>query len=84
MYNLVYIISVALNVLKILLIVRVVMSWLRVGYGHPIANFIFEITEPILAPIRSLMPKNMMLDFSPLIAIILLELLGRALINLLL
>lgn len=63
-----------LSALEILLLLRVILSWLPIGYDNPIANFIRQVTEPLLAPIRRLIDKSifggrgMMIDFSPLIA----------------
>jgi len=45
--------------------------------------FLHDITEPILSPIRQFMPRLGMLDLSPLMAIILLQVVGRAAFTLL-
>ena len=54
-----------------------IFSFLRIGYYNPIGRFIYEMTEPILAPIRELIYKlgidTGMFDFSPLIAVLLLR-----------
>jgi YggT family protein len=50
----------------------------------PLFLFAERVTEPILAPIRNILPATMGLDFSPLIAILLLELVRRLLFSLLL
>ena len=50
---------------------------------NPVAIFLGDITEPILSPIRQFMPRLGMLDLSPLVAIILLQLIGRAALSLL-
>jgi YggT family protein len=47
----------------------------------PIAEFLYTITEPILAPIRSVMPRMGMFDFTPMIAIILLQVIREVLIR---
>jgi YggT family protein len=84
LYDLVRIIEVAFRVLELLIIARVILSWIRIGYENPIVRFIYEITEPILAPIRKLMPGNIMIDFSPLIAILILQLIEMLVFSLLL
>lgn len=57
-----------------LLLARVVMSWV---YPHPGANAltrtIFELTEPILAPLRRVLPPLGMIDLAPLAAFFLLQ-----------
>lgn len=67
--------SLLLDILTYAIIGRALVSWFDPGFGNPISRFLFEVTEPILRPIRSVMPGNMMIDFSPIIAILLLRLL---------
>lgn len=50
---------------------RVILSWFPASVGNPIVQFIFAVTEPILAPIRRFVPRLGMLDLSPMIALIL-------------
>ncbi|MCH7786012.1 MAG: YggT family protein [Chloroflexi bacterium] len=59
------------NILYAALIGRVILSWINVSPSNPISIFIFQVTEPILAPIRRLLPKMGTLDLSPMIAILL-------------
>ena len=64
------------TVLFIAMIGRVVMSWVNVGPSssfYPIASIIYQITEPILAPLRKILPKFGMLDFSPMVALFLIR-----------
>ena len=67
------------------LIARVLMSWLNVtqsGPLYPIAAIIYQITEPILAPIRRILPRFGMFDFSPMIALLLIALVRQFLLPL--
>ena len=62
----------------LLLIIRVVLSWIpNVNYYHPVIHFIFRVTSLILDPIRRVVPPVAGLDLSPLVAIVLLQLLLR-------
>ena len=45
---------------------------------NPVVVFLHDITEPILSPIRQFMPRLGMLDLSPMVAIILLNLVANA------
>jgi len=64
----------------LLLIIRVVLSWIpNVNYYHPVIHFIFRVTSLILDPIRRVVPPVAGLDLSPLVAIVLLQLLLRLL-----
>jgi YggT family protein len=77
---LVQFISVLSTVLYIALLARVLSSWFNVGPTspfYPILRMIHQVTEPILAPIRQVLPKMGMLDFSPMVAIILLTVIRR-------
>ena len=56
------------------------MSWIKVGPGSPfvpLLRLIYAITEPILGPIRRVLPKTGMFDFSPIVALLLLDLIRR-------
>ena len=50
------------------IILRIVFSWTGFDQRSPIYAAILEVTEPILAPIRSVLPRTGMLDLSPMIA----------------
>ena len=65
------------------LLIRVLLSWFPLQRSNEFSKFIFIITEPILAPIRNLIPKNETgIDFSPLIVFILLSLIRSQLFRL--
>ncbi len=59
-------------VLWLLLIARVVLSWTSPGGGGQLVAFVYQATEPILAPIRRLLPPAGGMDWSPLVAMLLL------------
>jgi len=54
-----------------LLIARVLMSWTNPTGGGGLTAFIYQATEPILAPIRRVLPPTAGIDWSPLIAMLL-------------
>jgi YggT family protein len=64
-------------VLWFLLLARVVVSWTNPRGGGGLVAFIYQATEPILAPIRRLLPATGGIDFSPLVAILLLGVIIR-------
>ena len=65
------VINAIFSFFQIVLFARIILSWVRLDPYHPvwgpIQRFIFEMTEPLLAPIRRLMPQTGMFDFSVLI-----------------
>lgn len=60
------------TVIWFLLIARVVLSWTNPRGGGSLVAFIYQATEPILAPIRRVLPPSGGLDWSPLIAMLVL------------
>jgi YggT family protein len=67
------------TVLSLLILARVVISWVTPGSGGALAAFVYAATEPILAPIRGLLPATGGFDFSPLIALLILPVIPRIL-----
>ena len=65
--------------LLIAVILRVVFSWITIDQENPLYRIVHEITEPILAPIRQVVPRFGMLDLTPMIASFLLLILLRIL-----
>jgi YggT family protein len=66
---------------SIVILARVLMSWVQVDPNSPLARTLIDLTEPVLAPIRNLLPPTMGLDFSPIIAMILLQIVGQMLMS---
>lgn len=68
-----------LTALYIAVIGRAIFSWFDPRFRNPIGRLLYDITEPIIAPIRAIMPRFGMIDLSPIIAIILIYILQRLL-----
>ena len=64
-------------VLMLLVLARVVVSWTAPSGGGGLVAFIYQATEPVLAPIRRLVPPSGGIDWAPLIATLVLGLLLR-------
>ncbi len=70
------------TILTIAIIIRAILSWFpNINPANPAVEFIITITEPVLAPIRSVMPRGMIIDLTPMIAIFLLQIIGQVLIR---
>lgn len=69
-------------ILVLLVLVSVILSYFMDPY-HPLRRTLDRIVQPMLAPIRRVVPLVGMLDFSPLILIVLIQLIGNILIRLL-
>jgi YggT family protein len=54
----------------IVLLARVLLSWVQLDPQNPLVHLIHQLTEPLLAPIRRMLPQSGALDFSPMIAFV--------------
>jgi YggT family protein len=88
MNMLIGLVSTLFTILNWLIIFRVIISWVRPNLDHPqwrkFLRITYNITEPILGPIRRLIPTgNLGIDISPLIAIFALSIVRNFVISLL-
>ena len=72
-------ISILGIVLVVAIIIRALMSWFMPQDGSGISRVLFDITEPVLAPIRRVLPPIAGFDFSPILAIVLIQIISYAL-----
>jgi len=78
------IVTLLFRFLWLAILARVILSWLpmagvQVDMYHPLIRFLYQITDPILDPIRRFATFGMM-DFSPIVALILLEIIQQVLV----
>lgn len=73
--NVVLLIEKILNIYIWVIIAAAVMSWVAPNPYNPVVHLLRRLTEPVLAPIRQLLPpwKTFGLDFSPMIIILLIQ-----------
>ena len=64
-----------------ILLVSVVLSWLRLPEDNPIVRVTCALTEPVLAPVRRLLPGGGGIDISPMIVLLAIRLLKRVLLS---
>lgn len=83
MYLLINIINNVFRIYSYVILARIFLSWFPVDRSNPIVRFIYQITEPVLAPFRIILPLGGMgIDLSPIIVYFLLNLLRTGLIRL--
>lgn len=69
--------SMVFKVIYFLLVIRIIVSWFQVNpFSEPI-SLLYRVTEPILLPLRKLPLQVGMIDFSPIVAFILLSFLDH-------
>lgn len=84
MFLLIEIINLLFKLYSYVILARIVLSWIPLERNNLVVQFIYKITEPILAPFRIILPLGGMgLDLSPIIVFFLINLLQRAIINIL-
>jgi len=70
-------IRVLCEVLTILIFLRAIVSWFPVSPYSPMVSLLYRLTEPVLAPLRRIIPRVGMIDITPLIAIVILQVIAR-------
>jgi YggT family protein len=65
------------TLLYIAILVRVILSWVQMDPYHPLIVLLDQITEPFLAPIRRFVPPMGMMDITPIVAIIVIQVLQK-------
>ena len=60
------------QILNLAILIRVLLSWFPINASNPLVRLVFDITEPVLAPFRRVIPTIGMIDLSPLAAILVL------------
>lgn len=78
--NFIYVLSV---VLTVAIIIRALMSWIMPNDTGSITRVLYDVTEPVLAPIRRVLPPVGGLDLSPILALIAIQVVSQVLIQLL-
>lgn len=74
-------VSILLSALEILMLVRAIQSWLPLDDDNPFHNFVYLVTEPLIAPVRAIVERfpsmqGLPIDISFFITMILLMMLG--------
>jgi YggT family protein len=81
-YNFVQFIGWLLDLYSYVIIAAALITWVSPDPRNPIVQFLFKATEPVLRPVRSLLPpwKTGGLDLSPLIVIIAIQFIERVIL----
>jgi len=74
------VVSIILTIMYWLILIRALISWVNPDPFNPIVQFLMRVTEPVLEPIRRLLPQ-LPIDISPIIAFFIIVFLQRFLVN---
>ena len=73
--------SLVFTLLIVAIFIRAILSWFSIDPRSPLVQALNAITEPILDPIRRIMPRLGMIDLSPMVAIIVLGVMQSAVVS---
>lgn len=68
-----YFVWILFTILQFAIIIRALMSWFNPSPENPVARIVYELTEPVLGPLRRIVPRIGMIDITPIVAILLMQ-----------
>jgi YggT family protein len=71
--------SLILDVYSLIVLAAVILSWLNLPPENPFVRFVTAATEPVLAPLRRVLPDLGGIDLSPMVLLLVLNVLRRVL-----
>lgn len=71
------------NVYTWVIILRAMISWFNLPPGNPLVEVLVKLTEPVLAPLRALVPPEKLggMDISPILAIVAIQIVKYLILN---
>lgn len=76
-------VDILTNALMVAILIRAILSWFPISRENPFAQVVYQVTEPILAPLRRVVPSIGVIDITPLVAIFLLQMINVLIFQLL-
>jgi len=83
-YVLARVLSGAVEICIVVIIARVIVSWVAPTSRHPAVAFLCRYTDPVLEPVRRRLPQTGGVDFSPMVVLLVLIVLRNVIVRLLL
>ena len=78
-WSLLGVIGLLVNIYFFALLGMIILSWVAAGSRHPAIYLLYQITEPVMAPFRKVLPAMGGMDFSPILVFILINIIQIAL-----
>ena len=75
-------IKILFDVLTLAIFLRVLLSWFSINPFNPLISLLDQITQPVLGPLRRIIPPIGGLDITPIVALFLLQIIERMLLSL--
>ena len=76
-------IQLAFRLYTFLILARVVLSWVSHDTANPVIQWVYRLTEPVMAPFRALIPAMGGIDFTPILVLLVLNIVESLLVQLL-
>lgn len=73
------VVGLVVNIYFFALLAMIILSWIAPASRHPALLLLFQLTEPVMAPFRRMLPNMGGLDFSPILVFILINIIQIAL-----
>ena len=73
-----YLLYGLLSLYSLAIVIRIIFSWAQLGYANRVMRFLMNATDPILLPLRRMIPPLGMFDISPIVAFIIIWLFQAA------
>lgn len=73
------VVALLVNIYFFALLAMIILSWVAAGSRHPAIYLLYQITEPVMAPFRKVLPAKGGIDFSPILVFILINIIQIAL-----
>lgn len=73
--------NILVNIVVFAIIGRAILSWFIRDPAHPVMRVLIDVTEPILEPIRRRLPQSWTIDLSPMIAILVINVLWQLIVS---
>ena len=77
-----------IKIIDFIILIRIILSWIPIDRNNPLIRLVYSLSEPLLYPIRQLIKKSplgdgMMIDFSPIILVLILQVIQNILFSVL-
>ena len=79
MYQLIGFLVLMCNILSFAILLRAILSWFPISPNNSLVVVLFQVTEPFIAPLRRVIPSLGMMDITPLVAMVLLQIVASTL-----
>ena len=80
--NVIQLFATLIRLYSFVLLARIILTWIpNVDRSNQIVQFLYNITEPVLEPVRRVIPRLGMIDISPIVVFIGLRMLQSILLN---